>query len=81
MDSIKFRILGKHIRIYKEPWKPFVFGEIDFAPFRFSIENDTVTLVSGKIDPDVLDGLKVVIAQYFLPLGRRKKKPPRESSG
>jgi hypothetical protein len=73
MHSLKFHIKGRSIKMHKQPREPFVCGKIDEVQFKFSIENNTVTLVFGAIEMDILSILTTIIAQYFLPIRTKKR--------
>lgn len=69
MHSTKFTYQGNIVRLYKTAWQPLVTAKMDETTIEFSIADNQVRPISDhdKVDEELLNFLKIKIAQYFLP--------------
>jgi hypothetical protein len=74
MQSTKITIGEVKVNLHKKPHEPIVFAKIDGNPVEISISDNVIKILSGEVPITILDKLKEIIAQYFLPLHNNKNK-------
>lgn len=73
MQSTKITIGEVKVNLHKKPHEPIVIAKIDGDPVEISISDNVIQILSGEVPITILDKLKEIIAQYFLPAQNKKK--------
>jgi len=73
MQSTKIKIGEVKVNLHKKPHEPIVFAKIDGNPVEISISDNVIRILSGEVPITILDKLKEIITQYFLPIQNKKK--------